>query len=378
MRFSKVLTHAALASSSFLVAFVAIEICLRAFGVSFPSFYKVDQIRGYQLRANTQGLWKREGNGNVSINSSGFRGPEFTKTKPKSTFRIAVLGDSFTESLQVNHDQTWIKLLENQLLKDQCLDPKLYENLEVMNFGVGGYGTGQALLTWEHHAIDFSPNMVLLAFYPGNDFEDNEYKPRHDRPQFFIDQSGKLAIDNSFRDTQGFKFKTSFMGSLLNEMVNRLRFLQLLNEAKNRLQISSTRRESNASQSSSRPMLNSPTETSYLLTSRIIQKLSKSVKQRNASFAVVSVSLPEIYYQAEGKPNLSGPSFRQVHSISTILARNHIFHMPLAYKFALEWSHTGKSKHGFGDALGDGHWNVAGHQFAAEMLSKEVCALIRQ
>lgn len=43
------------------------------------------------------------------------------------------------------------------------------KSVEVVNFGVDGYGTAQELLTLEHYAWAYDPDVVLLAFFAGND-----------------------------------------------------------------------------------------------------------------------------------------------------------------------------------------------------------------
>jgi len=43
----------------------------------------------------------------------------------------------------------------------------------VLNLGVGGYGTAQQLLYLEEEGVRYRPNLVVLAFYLGNDVQNN-------------------------------------------------------------------------------------------------------------------------------------------------------------------------------------------------------------
>ena len=45
--------------------------------------------------------------------------------------------------------------------------------VEVINFGVSGYGTVQELMTLRHYVWDYDPDVVVLAFTTGNDVRNN-------------------------------------------------------------------------------------------------------------------------------------------------------------------------------------------------------------
>src|SRR5207253_9473107 len=88
------------------VGLIAAEIGLRVVGYSYPEFYVADDHRGYSLRPGMEGWYRKEGESYVRINSDGLRDREHAKAKPPNTMRIAVLGDSFVEALQVPHEQS--------------------------------------------------------------------------------------------------------------------------------------------------------------------------------------------------------------------------------------------------------------------------------
>src|SRR6266404_8150853 len=92
-----------------------VEIGLRLIGFSYPEFYGADAQRGYSLRPNREGWYRKEGEAYVRINSDGLRDREHSKTKVPNTFRIAVLGDSFVEALQVPFKESFCQIVEQQL-----------------------------------------------------------------------------------------------------------------------------------------------------------------------------------------------------------------------------------------------------------------------
>lgn len=104
----------------------------------------------------------------IKINNKGLRGQEHEYSKTDDTFRILVLGDSFTAALQIPEVETFPKLLEAQL-HQQFPQTKF----EVINAGVVGYGTDNQLAYFTHEGYRYQPDLVVLAFFVGNDITDN-------------------------------------------------------------------------------------------------------------------------------------------------------------------------------------------------------------
>jgi hypothetical protein len=104
----------------------------------------------------------------IRINSHGLRGPEFDEQKPPGTFRILALGDSFVEGAQVALDQTFVARLE------RMLTPRFApRRVEVINAGVSRYGTADEIELFSVFGRRWSPDIVLLCFFTGNDVADN-------------------------------------------------------------------------------------------------------------------------------------------------------------------------------------------------------------
>lgn len=86
---------------------------------------------------------------------------------PYETAVIATYGDSFTHSSEVNNDETWQYFLSKQI------------GMGVKNFGVGGYGTTQALLKLKGHIHDgMVPRIFILGIFDTNIQRSlNQYPP---------------------------------------------------------------------------------------------------------------------------------------------------------------------------------------------------------
>jgi len=159
----------------------ALELSLRAVGFSDPRFHEPDRMLGKRLRAGCRGVQSREGFSHVSVNRHGFRGPDRSVAKPEDALRIAVMGDSFVEALHVEYEESLAGRLESVLGKEI---PQ--RRVEVLNFGVSGYGTGQELMQYRSSVARFSPDVVLLALYTGNDLVENHPGLARDRRRSFL------------------------------------------------------------------------------------------------------------------------------------------------------------------------------------------------
>ena len=116
-----------------------------------------DEWTGWSFRPNSV----RQG-GAFTINSAGFRSRrDFDRSPPPDTLRIALFGDSFTAGDDVGDDEAWGYLLERELNEAGI-------STEVLNFGVGAYGMGQAYLRWQRLGKRYSPDIVIFGLQPEN------------------------------------------------------------------------------------------------------------------------------------------------------------------------------------------------------------------
>lgn len=145
---------------------------------------------GWVHKPNTEIVYEREEfRIPVRFSNAGLRDRDYPFSKPAGTRRIAVLGDSFVEALQVPFDSTFVERLEGEL--DRRADGAWRS--EVLNFGVSGYGTCQQLLLLEDLALRFDPDLVLSCFY-ANDHDDDARVRLCD-----LDASGNLVVTSAQR-----------------------------------------------------------------------------------------------------------------------------------------------------------------------------------
>ena len=164
----------------------------------------MDLTRGYALRPNAEGWYRKEGEAYVSINSDGLRDREHSLVKPRDSFRIAVLGDSYPEALSVRMEEAFWSVMQSKL--QECAPAP--RKIEVLNFGISGYGTAQELLTLREQVWKYSPDLVILAVTTNNDITDNvRALKKTDEIPYFIYKDNQLTLDDSFKDSRPFRWR---------------------------------------------------------------------------------------------------------------------------------------------------------------------------
>lgn len=110
----------------------------------------------------------------VTINAEGWRYREFSPQKPPNVTRILSLGDSLTFGAGVRTEDTYPAQLETLLNQGNSS-----KQIEVINMGVFGYGTWQAVDVLKQKGLDYQPDLVLLGFYINDPEDTARYYPYH-------------------------------------------------------------------------------------------------------------------------------------------------------------------------------------------------------
>ncbi|MFI5198155.1 MAG: SGNH/GDSL hydrolase family protein [Thermoanaerobaculia bacterium] len=122
----------------------------------------IDPELGWTLRPNVSGVASDEPwQADLATNALGFRDVNHGE-KTAGVTRVAVLGDSFVFGSGVKQDEPVTRRLA------ALLGP----SFEVINLGVPGYGTDQALLTLRRWGSRLSPDLVVAGFF-WNDVMEN-------------------------------------------------------------------------------------------------------------------------------------------------------------------------------------------------------------
>ena len=389
------------------------EIALRVAGYSYPEFYSLDQSRGYALRPRAEGWYRKEGEAYVRINSDGLRDREHSLTKPPDTIRIALLGDSYPEALPVPMEQAFWFVMGNKLQECEAFRGK---KIEVLNFGVSGYGTAQELLTLREHVWKYSPDIVMLTVTTNNDVSDNSRAlKRTEEIPYFVYKDKQLTLDDSFKNSRAFRWRQSGISSFGRWLRDHSRVVQAITQAHHGFKILLSSWRLRRSQKAQPPpalpaQANQPGDSgqkvdpfsrseelgtdnliyleptnalwndAWSVTEGLILEMRNEVKTRGAKFIVVTLSNgPQVLPNPEWRQNFMKyfgitNLFYMDDRIKSFSAREGIPLVTLAPELQEFAQRNSVFLHGFGENIGNGHWNATGHRVAGELIAKKICA----
>ena len=383
------LLNLALVCVSVLFAGAVAEGVLRVVKISTLSNIRVVPGEGVTRVPGAYYIWKKEGFSEGHFNSHGFRDVERRYEKPSGTFRIAILGDSYTEGLQVPLERTFPFLLESRLNA-----ASLGTRFEVLNLGQSGFGTTDEYGRWLHFGTRYDPDLVLVAFYPGNDIRNNSKKLNiEDLSCYFVlvDRGG-LELDCSALDSylksrgplqeawQAVK-RHSYLASLMSERMFLLR-REREDEARHEdLQKGAEGPRTLDPFADGNVYLEAPDQSwseAYAITEAAIERFARDVRAKGQRFAIVTVSNPEqvdsragaaLQARSEAPLDFDRPERR----VGEFAKAQGLPVLTLGPLFREMFLSTSKNLHGFGD-VNRGHWNEGGHALAADAIFRFLVA----
>lgn len=135
--------------------------------------YRLDPRIGWALQPGFSSRFRGDDfDVQVKVNPEGLRDRAFP-AKPLGTVRLLGLGDSFAFGWGVESHESFLKVLERLLRREDGT------SIEVVNAGIPGFGTYEELQLLRAIGLRYEPDLVLLAFYEGNDHQNNGEAPRH-------------------------------------------------------------------------------------------------------------------------------------------------------------------------------------------------------
>lgn len=303
------------------------------------------------------------------INRLGLRDREIPYAR-SDAYRILVLGDSFTEGIQVDLEETFVKQLER----------RLGPGVEVVNGGTSGYGPDNELLFYLHEGRRYRPDLVLLAFNTGNDVLES-YTPllravdfRYPQKPYFMPERGGLVLYGSpvapperhpVSEVKEWVRKRSLLYRLLRslDLPRLVRPAHATEGPALEVNVLDVLRRTNPPE----------WEQGWWITQTLVRRLRHAAERDGARFAVVVfTSAAEVSPQHFGlwllsarRPASDYDVDKANRIITTFLARQDIPTVPLLEGFRAHLRATGRA--GYFDW--DPHWNAEGHALAAELIA---------
>jgi hypothetical protein len=327
----------------------------------------------------------------VEHNSKGFHDFEHRYENPEGVSRIVVLGDSFMEAFSVHSGDTLYSQLAGQL-------QTAGREVEVINLGVGGYGTLQEYLVYLAEGRRYRPDVVLLGFYFGNDLRNNllelekivnvgtmkaQSRPflDPDRADDFVttpvDYAGAMQrYDAALQDKD----------TIIHRLARHLATFRAVEMVVARL-FPPDEWKSAASQQQEdfvglgMHFCEEPAEfgRAWQSTRRILQQLNSEVQASGAELVIFTVpaehevdpalmqALEKDFYDPEALCLETAPAYRRLQEISDELGVTYIDLLP-------EFRHNASAGKAY--FLADRHWNAAGHALAASRISEALLTRI--
>jgi hypothetical protein len=189
--------------------------------------------------------WRSEGHGNSVRNRFGWHFPEFDLKAPK---RVAVIGDSFVEAVEVGRNENEAVRLQ-QLLRAQSPD------WSVLGLGTRGTSPAHYMDVLDYAQRHFAPQEAIVMIYLGNDINETSpklnvsYLPPERFVYYDLDSGGGLVLNPASAGKKeqfdrGLEFSHGpLLGSLAVTLKSHFLTLQMLNSLRGNLGLRSLTRK---------------------------------------------------------------------------------------------------------------------------------------
>ncbi|MBI3316519.1 MAG: SGNH/GDSL hydrolase family protein [Candidatus Omnitrophica bacterium] len=384
-----------------LLLFLGIELVLRKthWLEARLSWAIPDPLLGWHLASGENYVFLRGENDNpipFRINRHGWRGKDWSIDKDPSTYRVAVLGDSYVESLQIEEESTFLALTESSLRQETG------RSVEFLNFGRSCTTQIEEYLILEREILKFKPDAVVLFFYAVNDIGDMHPSTALSlmRPFYEVDpHSGTLKLDTRFKDTWEYKIK-----SWINPLKRKSYFISLLSERfiifERLKQIKNMGFEDSEpdperglegylSLATATPDLQY--EKNFALSKRLIREMSLLCRKHGIPFLLVNIDTPDYFPKNETRFKSLDPTFRTYFfddDLAAFAEAEGITLLGLTQPFRETFEKESKilhfdqtqertSRHYWEYGSHSGHWNYEGHRLTSRLLTEKLKLMIQ-
>lgn len=347
----------AVAAGALLALFFA-ELGLRLLGYPASDIYRRDGATALLTLRPDSSIYFNGGcfRNTIKTNSLGFHSKEYAKEKGKDTFRIIVVGDSFTEAIHVPLEKMFVSILEEKLNNQ----PKPRYKYEVIPFGISSHGTYGNLLYLVNYGLKFKPDLVINAMAT-NDPEDDMFGKSD--PALKFDEVGDPVLNLSASSPPPFydKIKTSAKYLARKSVLFTFARKKLLEFRAQKFGIENSALE----------MLDFENET-WKLQEKLLLTMRDIARENKAGFLLVSLTdghrvhrdLMEDFKKQLGETSKSWGMDKLEKKLAAISLKNKIPYLPLNPLF-YKMAPKKKDKTVWPC---DGHWNETGHRWAAEAI----------
>ena len=333
------------------------------------SLYGPDPDTGYAHRPGVSGYWTTENRNWVHISRLGLRDRERPTQKPESGVRLAAIGDSITEALQVPLEETFVYRAE------QAINVGGGQPVEIVNLGLSGATPAVIVERLRGRGAQLGSDGVIVVMSVG----DLLRATADDTSQisgYIPDAAGVWSISHAFRDSRGYRFRTGAGGAILYAALDHSRVVQILNARRNvglfnevaasaspRLSAPAPRSCVDEMLDSQRRLwLSGAPENAAVRTRAFLRDL-----RADAPMAPISVALLGLEAACSGEDRqLAEVKKAIVDAFAVFDLRSFFVRDELQQRLAPGEQY--QSLFGFGATLGRGHLNERGHELMAQLM----------
>lgn len=188
------------------------------------ALYGPDADTGYRHRADVSGLWLTEHRSLITTSSLGLRDRN-RSVDHHGTRRAVIVGDSFIEALQVDASETAAAVAERILSGER-------HGTEVVNLGLAGARPAVEVARLESEGRRLGADAALVMLYVDNFLspittDDSEFTG------YRRDPDGEFRLSYGFRNSGGYRFRTSLAGRIYYWLLDHSQVARILNARKN-------------------------------------------------------------------------------------------------------------------------------------------------
>lgn len=176
-----------------------------------PQLGGPDHDIGYAYKPDRDVLWNIENKVQVHINRQAVRRDDDVPGKKEGGFRIALMGDSFTEALQVEWPMTFAAQAERTFQRDGDID--------IVNLAMGGSNGLRMLTRFEKEASAFKPDMGFMIL-PDFKLYNGDLRDDSQGPGYTISGQGAVERSYGFRNRFSQRYADTVPGRIFIYMMH--------------------------------------------------------------------------------------------------------------------------------------------------------------
>jgi hypothetical protein len=335
------------------------------------ALYGPDPDTGYRHRPNVSGLWLTEHRSLITISSRGLRDRN-RNVDHDGTPRAVIIGDSFIEALQVDGSETAVAVAEGILSRER-------PGTEVVNLGLAGARPAVEVVRLQSEGRRLGADAAVVMLYVDNFLspsttDDSEFTG------YRRDVSGDFRLSYGFRNSSGYRFRTSLAGRIYYWLLDHSQVARIINARKNS-GFSAEWSEAAAAAPAQRPQAGWSC-VSTLLDDQVALWRDRKPSQANALADAFIRDLAAIRqtrgipifiaaWDIEARcPSLASKRSALIEAMRARIERAGLQFVDLDQRIVEKVGPAGVAKlRGFGASFGTGHLNVEGNRVYGEIFA---------